>query len=127
MSFVLGIGLALAVGVGLHFGAGIFSKDANVLNLIRIGIPFVAATQPINSLAFVFDDVNFGASDFAHSAYSLVMVSIASVASLFLLYRNYGFLGIWTALTIYMGLRLFAGVWRMGTGTGPWRFLRSKV
>ncbi|KAJ7949165.1 Protein DETOXIFICATION [Quillaja saponaria] len=127
MSFVLGMGLALAVGIGLYFGAGIFSKDANVLNLIRIGIPFVAATQPINSLAFVFDGVNFGASDFAYSAYSLVMVSIASVASLFLLYRKDGFLGIWIALTIYMGLRLFAGVWRMGSGTGPWRFLRSKV
>lgn len=33
---------------------------------------FVAATQPINSLSFVFDGVNFGASDFAYSAYSLV-------------------------------------------------------
>lgn len=33
---------------------------------------FVAATQPINALAFVFDGVNFGASDFAYSAYSMV-------------------------------------------------------
>ncbi|KAL3650499.1 hypothetical protein CASFOL_006902 [Castilleja foliolosa] len=33
---------------------------------------FVAATQPINSLAFVFDGVNFGASDFAYSAYSIM-------------------------------------------------------
>lgn len=33
---------------------------------------FVAATQPINSLAFVFDGVNFGASDFAYAAYSMV-------------------------------------------------------
>lgn len=33
---------------------------------------FVAATQPINCLAFVFDGVNFGASDFAYSAYSMV-------------------------------------------------------
>ena len=32
---------------------------------------FVAATQPINALAFVFDGVNFGASDFAYSAYSM--------------------------------------------------------
>ncbi|KAJ7982209.1 Protein DETOXIFICATION [Quillaja saponaria] len=126
MSVVLGMGLALLVGVGLYYGAGIFSKDANVLYLIRIGIPFVAATQPINSLAFVFDGVNFGASDYAYSAYSLVMVSIASVASLFLLYRSHGFLGIWIALTIYMVLRTFAGVWRMGTGTGPWHIIRGK-
>lgn len=103
---------------------------------------FVAATQPINSLAFVFDGVNYGASDFAYSAYSLVnlhpffnlfiifyplcqhlysnllmlfyqvMVSLASVTSLFFLYKSKGFIGIWIALTIYMSLRMIAGIWR---------------
>ncbi|KAK7314262.1 hypothetical protein VNO77_39476 [Canavalia gladiata] len=125
MSFVLGMGLSLAVGVGLYFGAGIFSKNVNVVHLIKLGIPFVAATQPINSLAFVFDGVNYGASDFAYSAYSLVLVSIVSVAVEFLLYRSKHFVGIWIALTIYMTLRFLAGVWRMGTGTGPWRYLRG--
>ncbi|WVZ02401.1 hypothetical protein V8G54_023207 [Vigna mungo] len=71
MSFVLGTGLSLAVGLGLYFGAGIFSKNIHVVHLIKIGLPFVAATQPINSLAFVFDGVNYGASDFAYSACSL--------------------------------------------------------
>ena len=33
---------------------------------------FVAATQTINSLAFVCDGVNYGASDFAFTAYSMV-------------------------------------------------------
>lgn len=33
---------------------------------------FVAGTQPINALAFVFDGINYGASDFAYSAYSMV-------------------------------------------------------
>ncbi|GJR00609.1 7-deoxyloganetic acid glucosyltransferase-like protein [Tanacetum coccineum] len=33
---------------------------------------FVGGTEPINSIAFVFDGVNFGASDFAYSAYSMV-------------------------------------------------------
>ncbi|KAK7334634.1 hypothetical protein VNO80_26394 [Phaseolus coccineus] len=126
MSFVLGVGLSFAVGVGLYFGAGIFSKSVLVVHLIRIGLPFVAATQPINSLAFVFDGVNYGASDFAYSAYSLVTVSLASVASLFVLSKSKGFVGLWIALTIYMSLRMFAGVWRMGTGTGPWRFLRGR-
>ncbi|XP_022759439.1 protein DETOXIFICATION 43-like [Durio zibethinus] len=126
MSFVLGVGLAVVVGVGLYFGSGIFSKDASVLHLISIGVPFVAATQPINSLSFVFDGVNYGASDFAYTAYSMVIVAGASIASLFLLSKSNGFLGIWIALTIYMALRTVAGVWRMGTGTGPWRFLRSQ-
>nr|AMY26507.1 ferric reductase defective 3 [Pyrus betulifolia] len=126
MSFILGVGLALLVGIGLYFGAGVFSRDVNVLHLIKIGLPFVAATQPINSLSFVFDGVNFGASDFAYSAYSLVLVAIASIVSLFLLSKSHGFVGIWVALTIYMALRAFAGVWRMGTGTGPWRFLKGR-
>ncbi|XP_021912443.1 protein DETOXIFICATION 43 [Carica papaya] len=125
MGFVLGVGLAIVVGVGLYFGSGIFSKDASVLHLITIGIPFVAATQPINSLAFVFDGVNFGASDFAYTAYSMVLVAIASIVSLFFLSASNGFVGIWIALTIYMVLRTFAGVWRMGTGSGPWRFLKG--
>ncbi|GAB2300171.1 Protein DETOXIFICATION 42 [Dionaea muscipula] len=75
MGFVLGLGLAIFVGLGLRFGGSIFSKDINVLNLIYIAIPFVAVTQPINSLAFVFDGVNFGASDFAYSACSMVSLS----------------------------------------------------
>ncbi|GFY92240.1 MATE efflux family protein [Actinidia rufa] len=94
MGFVLGLGLAVVVGLGLQFGSGIFSKDKHVIHLISIGIP--------------------------------VLVAAASIASLFLLSKSYGFVGIWLALTIYMGLRAFAGVWRMGTGTGPWRFLRGQ-
>ncbi|GMH04424.1 hypothetical protein Nepgr_006263 [Nepenthes gracilis] len=125
MGFVLGLALAVVVGVGLRFGDVIFSKDINVLNLICVGIPFIAATQPINSLAFVFDGVNFGASDFAYSAYSMVLVAVVSIASIFVLSKTNGFVGIWVALTIYMALRALAGIWRMGTRTGPWRFLRG--
>nr|POE57818.1 calmodulin-binding transcription activator 2 [Quercus suber] len=71
LGLVLGLILATIVGVGLHFGARLFTKDVHVLHLISRGIPFVAATQPINALAFVFDGINFGASDFAYSAYSM--------------------------------------------------------
>ncbi|KAL9256089.1 DETOXIFICATION 43-like protein [Drosera capensis] len=127
MTLVLGVGLSLLVGLGLRFGGTIFSKSISVLNLIYIAIPFVAATQPINSLAFVFDGVNFGASDFAYSACSMVLVSLASIASVIILAKTNGFIGIWIALTIYMFLRAFAGVWRMGSGTGPWQYLRGEV
>lgn len=36
---------------------------------------FVAGTQVVNSVSFVFDGVNFGASDFAYSAYSMASFS----------------------------------------------------
>lgn len=125
MAFVMGLGLALLVGLGLQYGSGVFTKDINVKHIITIGVPFVAGTQPINSIAFVFDGVNFGASDFAYSAYSMILVAIGSIGSLFVLYKAGGFVGIWVALSIFMGLRAIAGIWRMGTGTGPWSFLRK--
>lgn len=125
MGFVMGLGLALLVGLGLQYGSGVFTKDINVKHIITIGVPFVAGTQPINSIAFVFDGVNFGASDFAYSAYSMILVAIGSIGSLFVLYKAGGFVGIWVALSIFMGLRAIAGIWRMGTGTGPWSFLRK--
>ncbi|XP_022754063.1 protein DETOXIFICATION 42-like isoform X1 [Durio zibethinus] len=125
LGLVLGFILAVILGGGLNFGAKLFTKDVNVLHLIGTGIPFVAATQPINSLAFVFDGINFGASDFAYSAFSLVVVAIVSIICLCILATSHGFIGLWIALTIYMSLRAFAGFWRIGNGRGPWKFLRG--
>ncbi|XP_061954576.1 protein DETOXIFICATION 42-like isoform X2 [Populus nigra] len=108
-----------------QFASRLFTKDASVLHLISVGIPFVAATQPINVLAFVFDGVNYGASDFAYSAYSMVLVAIISILCLFTLSSSHGYVGIWVALATFMSLRALAGFLRIGTGMGPWRFLKS--
>ncbi|XP_019448319.1 PREDICTED: protein DETOXIFICATION 42-like isoform X1 [Lupinus angustifolius] len=124
MGLVLGLALAFLLGTGLHFGAKLFTKDVDVLRLISIGVPFVAITQPLNALAFVFDGINFGASDFAYSAFSMVLVAIVSIICLLILSSTGGFIGIWVALSIYMGLRAFAGFLRIGTRSGPWEFLR---
>ncbi|KAM3397903.1 protein DETOXIFICATION 42 isoform X1 [Capsicum galapagoense] len=125
LGVVLGLVLALILGVGLHFGTRVFTKDVHVLHLIGIGVPFVAATQPINCLAFVFDGVNFGVSDFSYSAYSMLTLALFSIVFLLILSSSFGYIGIWVALTIYMSLRALAGFGRIGTGTGPWKFLRS--
>ncbi|KAJ0961179.1 hypothetical protein J5N97_000863 [Dioscorea zingiberensis] len=124
LSIIVGIVLAAFLGVGMEFGSGVFTKDKDVVKLIHKGLPFVAATQPINSLAFVFDGVNFGASDYTYSAYSMVTVAIVSIPSMIFLSSRCGYIGIWLALTIYMSLRTFASVWRMGAARGPWAFLR---
>ncbi|XP_076884459.1 protein DETOXIFICATION 42-like [Bidens hawaiensis] len=123
LSLALGLVLSLIVGVGLTFSSRVFTKDIKVLQILSLGIPFVAATQPINSLAFVFDGIHYGASDFRYSAFSMVLVALASVVCLWLLSSYYGFVGIWVALSIFMSLRALAGVWRIGTASGPWRFL----
>ncbi|CAJ1933210.1 unnamed protein product [Sphenostylis stenocarpa] len=44
---------------------------ATASRVLQVLCNFVAATQPLNALAFVFDGINFGASDFAYSAISL--------------------------------------------------------
>ena len=41
MSLILGLALAFLLGTGLHFGAKLFTKDVNVLHLIRIEIPVI--------------------------------------------------------------------------------------
>ncbi|XP_027909845.1 protein DETOXIFICATION 42-like [Vigna unguiculata] len=125
LGLVLGFALAFILGIGLLLGAKLFTRDVHVLHLIRIGIPFVAATQPLNALAFVFDGINFGASDFAYSAISLVVVAISSIICLLFLSSVGGFIGIWVALTIYMALRAIVGILRVGTGSGPWKMIRS--
>ncbi|KAL3624750.1 hypothetical protein CASFOL_031418 [Castilleja foliolosa] len=53
-----------------------------------------------------------------------VLVSIVSIGSLFVLSKSNGFVGIWVALTIYMGLRTFAWFWRWELEQGHGTFLR---
>ncbi|EFH67891.1 hypothetical protein ARALYDRAFT_337281 [Arabidopsis lyrata subsp. lyrata] len=108
LGLVLGFLLAVIRGAALHFGARVFTKDDEVLRLISIGLP----TQPINALAFVFDGVNFGASDFGYAAASLVMVAIISILCLLFLSSTHGFIGLWFGLIIYMSLRAGVGFWR---------------
>ncbi|CAA0812742.1 MATE efflux family protein 1 [Striga hermonthica] len=122
LGVVLGLVLCTFVAITLQFSSELFTTDTNVLRLVKLGIPFVALTQPVNSLAFVIDGLNYGASDFCYSAYSMVLVSFISVVCLFLLSSTNGFVGIWFALSIFMSLRAVAGFLRIGTRRGPWSF-----
>jgi hypothetical protein len=96
------VGIALALLLFVSFGrlAEIFSKDPMVIQIVRSGVlvciffmilsgpcqhylcslltffcvflKFVSASQPINALAFIFDGLHFGVSDFSYSASSMV-------------------------------------------------------
>ncbi|KAJ1697395.1 hypothetical protein LUZ63_005907 [Rhynchospora breviuscula] len=125
LSIILGMALTVFLGVAMEFGSVIFTKDKSVLSVIHKGVPFVAGMQTMNSLAFVFDGINFGASDYRYCAYSMVFVAIASIPCLIFLSSYKGFIGIWFGLTIYMTLRALASTWRMGAARGPWKFLRK--
>ena len=105
-------GIALAIVLSGSFSniAELFTKDAEVLQIVKSGVlvcififdseshrsifespnlcfnslQFVCITQPINSLAFIFDGLHYGVSDFSYAAYSSV-----SCTSDFLLYSFY--------------------------------------
>uniref|UniRef100_A0A0E0FXN4 Protein DETOXIFICATION n=1 Tax=Oryza nivara TaxID=4536 RepID=A0A0E0FXN4_ORYNI len=110
LAVVLGVGLTAFLAAGMWFGAGVFTSDAAVISTIHRGVPFVAGTQTINTLAFVFDGVG---------------VAAVTIPCLVLLSSHGGFVGIWIALAIYMSVRAFASTWRMGAARGPWKFLRK--
>lgn len=121
-------GIALSVILFFSFGnlAELFTKDVELLNIVRTGVVFVSATQPINALAFIFDGLHYGVSDFAYSAYSMMVIGVMS--SLVLLYAptRLAINGVWCGLTLFMALRMAAGFMRLCWRSGPWWFLQHK-
>ncbi|KAK4491483.1 hypothetical protein RD792_002233 [Penstemon davidsonii] len=99
IGFVTGVSLAVLLGVSFTSLAPLFTKDVQVLGIVRTGVLFVSASQPINALAFIFDGLHYGVSDFSYAAYS--MVSLHS--------QVLGLPGVWYGLTLLMGLRTAAG------------------
>ncbi|CAH8273718.1 unnamed protein product [Arabidopsis lyrata] len=130
-TFVLKIGvvtgIALAVVLGMSFSsiAGLFSKDPEVLRIVRKGVLFVAATQPITALAFIFDGLHYGMSDFPYAACSMMVVG--GISSAFMLYApaGLGLSGVWVGLSMFMGLRMVAGFSRLMWRKGPWWFMHT--
>lgn len=104
--------------------AELFTKDVQLLQTVKSGILFVSASQPINALAFIFDGLHYGVSDFSYAAFSM-MVS-GAISSIVLLYAPpfCGLAGVWSGLTLFMVLRTAAGFLRLYWKSGPWWFMR---
>ncbi|PHU25246.1 MATE efflux family protein 2, chloroplastic [Capsicum chinense] len=111
----LATGILLAIILGLSFPsfAKCFTNDSQVLDIVRSGLLFVSASQPLNALAYIFDGLHYGVSDFPYAAISMMIVG--ALASIFLLYAPpiIGLPGVWSGLTIFMGLRSVAGFMRL--------------
>ncbi|KAJ6765815.1 PROTEIN DETOXIFICATION [Salix purpurea] len=112
IGLVVGVSLAAILGVSFGSIATLFTKDADVLGIVRTGILFVSASQPINALAFIFDGLHYGVSDFPYAAKSMMLVGL--ISSAFLLYAPImGLPLVWSGLTLFMGLRTAAGYVRL--------------
>ncbi|XP_030955244.1 protein DETOXIFICATION 45, chloroplastic-like [Quercus lobata] len=110
-------GVSLAIILGVSFGslATLFTNDSEVLGIVRSGLLFVSASQPINALAYIFDGLHYGISDFSYAAISMMVVG--AISSAFLLYAPsvIGLSGVWSGLTLFMGLRTVAGYMRLSS------------
>ncbi|GLT96891.1 hypothetical protein SLE2022_144820 [Rubroshorea leprosula] len=131
--FVLNLGLitgvSLAAILGVSFGplATLFTNNSEVLGIVRSGLLFVCASQPLNALAFIFDGLHYGISDFPYAASSMMLVGAVSSAFLLFVPRTLGLGGVWLGLTLFMGLRMAAGFFRIISKTGPWWFLHRDI
>lgn len=125
IGFGTGVLLTLILGASFSSLATLFTKDAEVLAIVRTGVLFVSASQPINALAFIFDGLHYGVSDFKYAACSMMVVG--AISSMFLYYAPsvFGLPGVWAGLTLFMGLRTLAGVIRLLSKDGPWWFLHK--
>ncbi|CAA3012519.1 DETOXIFICATION 45, chloroplastic [Olea europaea subsp. europaea] len=127
IGFVAGVSLAVILGVSFSSLATLFTKDVEVLRVVRTGVLFVSVSQPLNALAFIFDGLHYGVSDFPYAARSMMVVG--AISSAFLLYAPtvFGLPGVWSGLTLFMGLRMMAGIIRLMSKEGPWWFLHGDV
>uniref|UniRef100_A0A0D9Z0N3 Protein DETOXIFICATION n=1 Tax=Oryza glumipatula TaxID=40148 RepID=A0A0D9Z0N3_9ORYZ len=121
-------GLALSAGLYTSFSniARLFTSDPEVLMVVKSCSLFVCASQPINALAFIFDGLHYGVSDFDYVAQATIAVGVMS--SLVLLYAPsvFGLAGVWAGLTTLMGLRMASGILRLLWKSGPWSFLHKE-
>ncbi|CAL4976568.1 unnamed protein product [Urochloa decumbens] len=121
-------GLALAVGLYVSFGniARLFTSDPEVLMVVKSCALFVCASQPINALAFIFDGLHYGVSDFDYVAQATIVVGVMSSLVLLWAPSVFGLTGVWVGLTTLMGLRMAAGIFRLLWKWGPWSFLHEE-
>lgn len=132
-SFVLKIGLVmgicLTVILGASFGslATIFTQDPEVLQVVRTLALFISASQPFNALAYIFDGLHYGVSDFRYAAFSMMFVGAVSSAFLLFAPSLFGLQGVWLGLALFMALRAAAGSFRLLSKNGPWWFLHGDL
>lgn len=125
---ITGVMLAVVLFVSFDLLAELFTKDVELLNIVKTGVVFVSFSQPINALAFIFDGLHYGVSDFAYAAYAMMIIAMISSAVLFYAPSHFGINGVWCGLSLFMTLRMAAGFMRLCWRSGPWWFLqRNKV
>ena len=116
LGLVAGTGLGVVTAV-LAFGVPVlFTSDASVRHAALVALLVAAATQPLAALAFVFDGLILGLSDYVamRRAMILAVAAYVPVAALVLRFHALGLPGIWIALGLWLAARaaLLGRRWR---------------
>ena len=109
----LRLGLIAGVAVGLLTMAlspalpYVFTTDTHVRHTATIGLVLCGLLQPLAALAFVYDGLLLGASDYRtlRRAMLLALVAFAPLAVATLADHSLGITGIWLALLCWLGAR----------------------
>jgi putative MATE family efflux protein len=81
MAAALGVALGVAIAALSPWLGRLFTSDPAVLSLLSTTLmPVVAATQPVNALAFVLDGVLYGAGGFRFAAVQMFACAVPAVA-----------------------------------------------
>ena len=85
----------------------VFTGDAHVRHVATIGLVICGALQPLAALAFVYDGLLLGASDFATLRGAMVLALLAFIpfAVATLVHHDLGITGIWLALVCWLAAR----------------------
>ncbi|CAI7871984.1 unnamed protein product [Closterium sp. NIES-53] len=125
MALLMGLTTAALLTLATPYIPRAFTSDHTVQKALTSLMPFVAATQPITSLAFVFDGLHYGASDFAYAATAMITVMPPIAGVLAYAPKVMGIHGVWVGLTLIMTARMLIGLARVCTASGPWRILKE--
>ena len=85
----------------------VFTGDSTVRHIATFGLIVCGALQPFAALAFVYDGLLLGASDYTTLRRSmlLALLAFAPLATATLAYHPLGITGIWLALTCWVAAR----------------------
>ena len=119
-STVFAAGLAAVFAAGHDGIPALFTDDAAVLEQIHVIWWFFVVIIPVAGVVFALDGVLLGAGDAAFlrtATLACAMLGFLPMIWLSLRY-DWGLAGIWTGLTVFVVLRMFAVGWR--TMSGRW-------
>ncbi|MBK8341128.1 MAG: hypothetical protein IPK99_14540 [Flavobacteriales bacterium] len=110
ISIWIGAGLAALYGLGYAWIGGMFTRDAQVLDLFNAVFWMVVITQPINAVAFAFDGIFKGIGDGAGLRNALLFSTLLVFVPVIMFghYEGWKLFAIWIAFLLWMVAR---GAW----------------